>query len=881
MNNTDRLFRHSFKRKILTLLIPGLIGLSTATDAAEPEPDEKKLTIVGSHIKRSTAEGPSPVQVIDRNDIVNSGLSTLQQLFEKLPSAGSGSFSTRGNSQDSTGNGGAAISLRGFGADATLVLINGRRANISAFAESVVNNFVDINSIPLAAIERIDILKDGASAIYGSDAISGVVNIILRKDFEGKEISVGYGSTTKSNADETTINAIFGFGDDNNNATFIFDYFNAGELRNADRGRIGSANQTSNGGYDLRSSRGFPGRYILNGDTSPTIDPDCPADRVSDQTCLFDYGPYGYLIPESERAGAMFMLNSEINSRLEMYIEASVQRNTSEAGGAPTPLDGDANLTAPALHPNNPFGVDLKIDRHRTVDANPRIWDIQSDSLRFVSGLKGVVMDFDWDISFTKARGLSIQSGDRSQGWVRTDFLQREINAGRYNPFGGHVNSQSVIDSITTSLTRRGESRLTAYEGSMTGDLFSFSSGTVAMAAGFEYRQESVEDIPDDQFQRGLIFGTESVSAAAERDHWSVYTEFAIPVIESLELQLAARYDDYEFAGTSTNPKVAFHWTPLDSLAFRASWGTGFRAPSLAQIGLGPSQDSRFFSDPFCSQVQACINNPAASTDLTINFSGNADLKPEESETWNVGVIWDITNDINVSFDYWDITQDEKIDEGDVGARVRLYCNPAAMDNQNCVRNATTNELLQVSNSYENIASQEASGIDISANYQLRTNNLGEFKFGIDLSYLSEFEKNTPETQDSGETIIISRNWTGEYEYPEYRWNARTEWAINDFTTSAIINYIGEFQDQPDYDLDGTVDFGQFNNRTVDSMITLDVQTIWQATENLNISLGASNLLDEETPFAAGEGNNDLYGYVQNVHDPRGRFIYSKITVNF
>ena len=140
---------------------------------------------------------------------------------------------------------------------------------------------------------------------------------------------------------------------------------------------------------------------------------------------------------------------------------------------------------------------------------------------------------------------------------------------------------------------------MTNYDANITGELFELPAGSVRMAAGAEYRDESISDIPDDQFQRGLIFGTEAVSAAASRDSWAAYVEFAVPVLSSLELSLAARYDDYSDFGDTTNPKVAVRWSPIDSLALRASWGTGFRAPSLAQIGLGPSQESQFFIDTY------------------------------------------------------------------------------------------------------------------------------------------------------------------------------------------------------------------------------------------------------------------------------------------
>ena len=177
----------------MSLCVP--LSMSTALAAEAGNDEVESVIVTGSRIARSSDfENPSPVITVDRESIEKSGYNNVQQLMEKLPSNGNGAFSTRGNNQDSTANGAASISLRGLGADATLVLVNGRRVAINSFAEGITTNFVDINSIPVAAIERIEVLKDGSSAVYGSDAVAGVVNIILRKDFQGFETSVGYGS---------------------------------------------------------------------------------------------------------------------------------------------------------------------------------------------------------------------------------------------------------------------------------------------------------------------------------------------------------------------------------------------------------------------------------------------------------------------------------------------------------------------------------------------------------------------------------------------------------------------------------------------------------------------------------------------------------------
>ncbi|CAD2225301.1 Putative TonB-dependent receptor (fragment N-ter) [Pseudoalteromonas sp. 3J6] len=201
-------------------------GFSTTTYAAQQTAEKvERIQVTGSRIKRSDIEGPSPVQSINKEDIENMGYDNLQQLLERMPVAGNGTFSTRGNNQDSTANGSAAVSLRGLGADATLVLINGRRVAISAFAEGITNSFVDINSIPVSAIERIDILKDGASAIYGSDAVAGVVNVILKKDIDGIEVNLGYGGTDGPNYEETTASIVWGTTSAKSSASVIIDYF--------------------------------------------------------------------------------------------------------------------------------------------------------------------------------------------------------------------------------------------------------------------------------------------------------------------------------------------------------------------------------------------------------------------------------------------------------------------------------------------------------------------------------------------------------------------------------------------------------------------------------------------------------------------------------
>lgn len=870
--------RESFRHTLLFSAIALTAGLPTTTFAQDKAIEE--VTVVGSRISRNSQfEGATPVQVFDRDAIDKSGYNNLQQIFEKSPVAGNGTFSTRGNNQDSTANGAAAVSLRGLGADATLVLVNGRRVAISAFAEGITTNFVDINAIPVGAIERVEVLKDGASAIYGSDAVAGVVNIVLRKDFDGFEVSAGYGNTTDTDNDEKTLSAIWGVnGENDSNMTLIFDYFKNSALMNADRGRLGTANQEPNGGMDFRSSRGYPGRFIVDGTT--LRDPACPPENTAGETCVYDYGPWNVLTPEAERVGLLGSGHRMLTDGIELFAEVGVQHNRSMAQGAPTPLDESAGLTVPVSHPNNPFpgATTIDVGRYRTVDAGARIWDIQTTNLRLLFGLRGSINDWNWELSAQRARSESKQTGDRSQGWVRTDLLQQEIDAGRYNPFGATQNPDSVINAITTSLVRQGTSQMSMVDFNISGDLFDMAGGAAAMAAGLEYREESASDIPDDQFQRGLIFGTESVSAAAKRDISSAYVEFALPVLDNLDVTLAGRYDSYSDFGSTTNPMINARWAVTDSFSLRASWGQGFRAPSLAQIGLGPSQESVFFED-----VYGCAENPVycASTDYTVIFAGNPDLEAEESESYNIGLVFQPSEELTLSLDLWNIKQENKIDEVPVGYLYTQFC--GVQNSSVCVRSApltgdTLGALQSVNSGYINIGEQDAGGVDFSARYNGLELAGGALGLRFDYAYLAKFDR--VELNADGSSLI-TRELAGEYKYPKHRWTAAGDWDWDSFGMTASVNYTGEFEDTPDIDFDGSPDYDTNKSRMVDKFVTVNLQARYSGIENTQISFGVDNVLDEDVPFAIGDGDSDLYGYVSSQHSPRGRFVYGKVTYSF
>ena len=295
------------RKHTLSLAISSALLASTSATAFAAEQEVERIEVTGSHIKRADMEGPSPITSLSSDDIANAGVTDLIGLFTKLPMAGQGTFSTQGNSSDNTSNGGSSVSLRGLGADSTLILVNGRRVSVSPFANNIDTAFVDINNIPLAAIKRVDILKDGASATYGSDAIAGVINIILHDDIDGVQVSAKVGDTADGGGAEKNISMVWGNSTDKTSHTFAIDYFDREETLYADRSYSKSANQTALRPNDpfaksFMSSSGFPGTIALHSKSTDrmadTFGNDvCPPELIDGTICRYDYAPHMNINP--------------------------------------------------------------------------------------------------------------------------------------------------------------------------------------------------------------------------------------------------------------------------------------------------------------------------------------------------------------------------------------------------------------------------------------------------------------------------------------------------------------------------------------------------------------------------------------------------------
>jgi outer membrane receptor for ferrienterochelin and colicin len=857
-----------FKLSTLASVISSSLLFSTFIAKADEEKQVERIEITGSHIKRTDLEGPSPVATLTAEDIQKSGVTDLISLFTKLPISGQGTFSTQANSSDDTANGGSSVSLRGLGADSTLILINGRRVSVSPFAKGIDTSFVDINNIPLSAIKRVDILKDGASATYGSDAVAGVINIILRDDVEGAEVSAKFGTTADGGGDEQSVNLVFGNQTDNSSHTFILEYFNREEVLYADRDYSRTANQALRTGdpdaTDFRSSSGIPGTIALASDPSNRLidlygNDTCPeADRdFANNLCRYDYAPHMTMIPAAERFSWNYLGKYEIQDNLRAFAELNGQNSKSTVRGAGSPsfneltMAGD-NINHPfANMPDHEFhGQDLTM-RRRTVDIGNREKRVDSNYHRAIIGLQGEFKEWNWEAAYSYIKSSSTERG--VDGFPNKRRMQEAIDSGAYDPFEPSTNGQQVLDYIETTTTRIGKSTMKSLDFKASGSIFEMEHGDLMLAFGGEYREESISDNPDDQFLRGEVFGTEATQANGSRDNMSVFGEMSIPVLDSLEVQLAARYEDYSDFGDTTNPKVSFFWSPMEDVSLRGSWGTAFRAPSLHQLGLGRTDESPNLVDTLRCDAIGNQDRACEPQEYTAIFEGNPDLGPEESESYNLGLIYNITENLNFSIDYYDYDITDII-----GADTQFVMDTYGLDPNIVERRPTAiandpGEVIQVNDSYQNIGDLQTSGIDLDVRYNLDT-EVGQFKFGYVLNYVLNFEdyKGTKE---------------GGFEQPQMRWTTSVDWVKDDFSATAALNYIDSFEQEASLNL----------NKDVDAMTTLDASVNYFGIEDLVLTVGATNLTNEEPPFAY----HDFMGFVVNVHSGQGRFAYVQASYKF
>ena len=908
--------------------------VTTTADQPPAEESGEAIVVTGSRIAGLPKDGPVQTIAVTREDIQQSGAGTIIEVLQDLPvtSGGGQTFSTAtaGALSSDTPVGASAVSLRGLGASSTLTLINGRRAQISAFARGQ-ESFIDASSIPLAAIERVEVLPSGASAIYGADAVAGVVNFVLREDFEGLELSGSYGNST-AGTDEGRFNIAGVFGTklgERNSVMLVVDYFRRNPFFLRDRAISRDSLAPSQQGFFPSFNDLF---LMINDQTEGPGGGGCAPEDFGvgnlGEFCEVNNNAFVSANDRLETLGGLFTHKFEISDSMTWYNDVIYQRVRSRGVSSP------ANFSRAPIDPENPFWPaalqqDI-VDEGGAGDFSdffgfpifawgkvpePRGVEVDSDSYRLTSGLKGdLAADWQFDVAFLYGGNDRVQRGtsglyrsgtffDLNLGNICTDGSRVNrwaVNAARpsasfrgdtcedagkttlwYNPFGGQAQqSDGVLDLLETTAERRGKSRLYALDGFVNGTLFDLPAGPVKAAFGGEFRRETLSDVPS-----GLavatptnpdpILGFSSTSANATRNNWALFGEVFVPVTETFELQLAGRFDEFQGFGSKFNPKVAGRWQPAEWLALRGNFSTSFRAPSLAQSGAGVLLSSYRVD---CRAVpQACNNNANATGQALLSEDvGNINLEAETARSFGGGVVFQPTRDIELLVDYWNIRHKNLvgIDEDDFIRR--------ALGGEFPVVGAgllpTGSPGLEVTNGFvsdahfqiTNLGFQKTDGIDVAYTHRFPEGPLGLFTLTADVTHIFNFDR-----QASPSSPV--EQLAGDYLFPDWIGAARLRWRKDDWRASVAGFYTSGYRDDPTNRTLDALGLPRGQDYFVDDYITFDLTVSYDFAEDSFIQLAVRNVLDEDPPLVLGSSSNvDLFN-----HDLIGRFATVSIVKRF
>ncbi len=915
----SNLLKAAIRRTLVAMTLTGAVVNTgwAQTDQNEEVEDQGSIKVVGSRIRTTDMEGVSPIQVITREELETSGHNSVQEYVRTL-TLSSGNAGDDNNNSFAPGT--SSLNLRGLGLNATLILVNGRRMASHGQPQNITASFVDLNSIPMAAIERIEILKDGASALYGADAVAGVMNIVLRQDYEGAEFTVGYLTDTEGDAPEQSLSAIFGGGNDKTRYTVTLNYLNREALFYRDREFSTTADMRRFGGTDQRSLFGSPPTLISFDSGTVSAADNCTSviSALGGTACSFNYNDFINFYPDSERFSSSLFMTHEINDGMELYMDLAFNNNRSVNIAAPAPWtsiyqDMTGNSTVSVLSPeqqatrnllsfsnllvffpsDNPYntsGEDLGL-LYRPTDFGPRTGEINNQSYRLNTGVKGFFGDSDWDYDFGLGYSRSnvlVENRNAINGVALQQlFLGMPDPTGSgemlyYNPFS--PNDQSIIDIARLTYDVRNVSWEKSLVFNTSGTLFEMPAGLVGMAAGVEYREQYYSNENDPLRNTGGLVGTGRANDTfGDRDTLSLYAELRAPLLENLELQIAARYEDYSDFGTTTKPKVGLKWQPIPELALRASYGESFRAPSLTELFGGVVSSFPSIVDPVrCPDptgAQAGVNGNAA--DLTpadcgngqtrVDNSGNALLQPEESESINLGVVWEpeYIDGLLMSFDYFSFEHENII------VQLPLATILALNDPNQVIRpGGPGTPIASVNRSFNNGSVQEVSGFDFNVAYRMEVGpgvltlaNQATYYDKFDLSPLVLDANNNPTT---GAPIDGTGNTTlGDL--PQLRDNFSVGYGWGDHSLQATARYRSGLRTSQVNSLTGTAD--------TPSITTFDLAYTWLIGQDKKLQLGCINCTDKAPVFDA--NTNEEAGYFKSTDDPRGSIVYARYTQSF
>ncbi len=897
----------------LALLSTAVAAVSTPAVYAADEEKGEKIIVTGSRIKRVDIEGPSPITIIGRDEIDRSGDNSVADVLRSSVFNSFGSFRERsGVGNGATGN--ATVSLRGLGASRTLVLIDGKRAPSSPSSGG--GGSQNLNLIPVAAVERIEILRDGASAIYGSDALAGVINIILRKDFDGLVLSAGAERPTEEGADGSSFSLSTGVTTGKGNITFVVDHVERKQLFSGDR------DFTSTG----LSVFGFPGSFYAY-ETDPVTgaraarvgtfaDAQCPTNlgdstdfpnsllRFGGVICGFNYASTSANQAALTRDTVFISSNYELTESLNFTSRVMITQTKSTGRYAPAPVTSPFPTMA-ADNPNNPTNpvtgdprfiggggpYELSIF-YRNVpggDRNTDVTDTLTDILLGLQGTENWGGGSDWELNVHHSRSKNIAL---QQGLGFASLLQNAIDDESFDLF--NISTTGFDSSVAQSFSHEAifESQVVNFsiDGNIVFDLFETDSGAAPLVLGFEYDDLNFFQLNDPQSNSGNVFGTsggDNVNAGRFRK--SFYAETVIPVTDQIELDIALRFDDYSDFGSTVNPKISASWRPTDELLVRASYGKGFRAPTMTQLFGNNSQSFNGAVDTlgaFNAGAACDAANPPAVCGTTQyqNFTGgNPNLDAETSESYTAGIVYNPFDDFSMGLNYYAIDLDDGFATTGLQA---IFNNDFALRDSGGDPRVTRNsagQVLFVNRSTGNTSIFEIRGVDFDASWGgIDAGEVGEFSFQFEYSQTLNFDS----IDVNGATSVgVGEFFASETGQPEFKAQLNANWNKGNWGASAQLQFIPSLDhfatgDEDDVAAGIVAAVGdRYKDDKIDSWTTLDIQVTYSTDWDGKIIFGARNVTNEEPPINTQTLDSPFF--IRSVYDIFGRVPYIRYEQSF
>lgn len=958
----------------------------------------EEIVVTGTQIRGANISEALAVSVVTAEDIEVLGIDSGDELLALIPENGQNFFNEAenisGGVNSARGDIGA-YNLRSMGTGNTLSLLNGRRVvNSATFqTEEVGGSFVPVNTantntIPIRGVGRVEVLRDGASAIYGADAVAGVVNTVLKNDFEGLSFRVKHTEFDHFPRNDQSFSVEWGqfFNEGRTNVGFFFDYLQRGRVNSQDDERWANAdfrdripedspfagssafrNNSANslfGQFDvvsrLSSSHSLRQNDITDSagefEVFPAGDSRCSF-AINDQVCGDEdgNGTYRHNLNENrdlnsrlKRYNMFLTMSHEFDSGIESFTEISAYlSDTNMFRHASAPFSS-VKLEVGANNYYNPFGpcgspnrlpdsvigdsvpcdgLALTIDNFRLAEL-PRIVDNEGETYRLLQGLRGRIDDWDWETAVYWSRS---SKQDVTHNRVSNSLIQAALNdasPSAYNPFSGGANSN--IEQALVSVRRDSEAELTAFDVKFSNnDIFALPAGPVGFLAGAEYRRESFEDDRDPlldgtvqfvdndgdtfPFVSDVVNSSPTADNSGSRTVWSVFGELQIPVLDSLDLQLALRHENFSDIENTTVGKIAFGWRPFDPLMLRGSFSQAFRAPNLITINEDIVARSNTRNDYACVYAAELGGDPGQdivdcrnSTQRTAQ--GSADLKPEESDNFSIGIVFEPADGLSITADYWSIEKQNTIGlfgeenhtvldllmriENGLSNCAAATFNPAVLrDNEidpevaavyQAAGICPAGDVLRVDDQYANLDDRTVRGVDVGMYYDLDS-AIGRFHLKYNASFLLKFEQQpggdsaTLLAAQEGGVIPLNipvdgfADLIGRDGNQDYRHNVRLSWRNDDFGAAVGWSRIGDFYQSSLTLADGT-------RWEIPRFDTFDVSADWHTSlggKRTRIRFGVKNLTDERAPLA-----DRYFGYFADAHTDLGRYMYLDIRAN-